>query len=732
MNLSTEALARASSRRPWRTIGLWVLAIVVAFVAIALLLGPNLTSEQELTNNPESYRANELVARHFPNPDETDEVVVVRSERYTVDDPEFRAFVTDVFERGRATGAVVGARTYYQTRDRTLVSRDRHATLIPIRLGEDAETGIEKVIDVVLAADRRPAFSAAITGEWTIDRDFNELAQSDLKEGELYFGAPAALLVLLLVFGTVVAAGLPLLLAIVSIIVALGLTALVAAVSDLSVFVINMLTAVGLALGIDYALFVLSRYREERARGASKDEAIATAGATSSRAVLFSGGTFVVALVGLLLVPDNIMRSLAVGAILVGIVSVVAALTLLPAVLGLLGDRVNALRVPFIGLAVASGDREARFWGQAARGVMRYPVASLVLSAGLLIAAATPVIDLKTGFPSVSTFPDSFVSKRGLDALQRNFRGGQADPVRIVVRGDARSADVRGAVDRLRDRLAQDRRYGRTAARTSPDGELVVVTTALPGAASDPVATRALRDIRSEHVPAAFAGVDATVLVGGETAQDVDYFDTMDYWRPIVFAFVLGLSFLLLVVVFRSIVVPLKAMLLNLLSVGVAYGLIVLVFEKGFLADFFGFRQVENVVAWVPLFLFCVLFGLSMDYHVFLLSRIRERFVATGDNAGAVLEGVATTARMITGAALIIIMVFIGFASGELVMFQQMGFGVAVALLVDATIVRSVLVPASMKLLGRWNWYLPSWLGWLPRLQIEGERAPAAPPVQQT
>jgi RND superfamily putative drug exporter len=238
-------------------------------------------------------------------------------------------------------------------------------------------------------------------------------------------------------------------------------------------------------------------------------------------------------------------------------------------------------------------------------------------------------------------------------------------------------------------------------------------------AATTALAVREVRQLRDRYIPEAFANTKADVLVGGETSRDIDYFDTMDYWLPIVFAFVLGFSFVLLTVAFRSIVVAAKAIVLNLLSVGAAYGLLVLVFEKGVGNGLLGFRQVDSVVAWVPLFLFCVLFGLSMDYHVFLLSRIRERFVRTGDNDDAVAWGVGTTARLITGAALIIIVVFVGFSTGDLVMFQQMGFGVAVALLLDATIVRTVLVPSAMKLLGRRNWYLPSWLQWLPELEVE-------------
>jgi uncharacterized membrane protein YdfJ with MMPL/SSD domain len=722
----TERLARAAAHRPWRTVAVWAIAVILAVVAIPTLLVPALVSEQELTNDPESYRAEQLVFDHFRGRDHVDEIVVIRSERYTVDDPQFRAFVQRLAQRAQATGAIAAARNYHLTGDRSLVSQDRHATMVPIVLAGEPETGVERVIEVVEQADGEGGFDTAMTGTWTIDRDFNELALKDLKEGELFFGAPAALVILVLVFGALVAAGVPLILSIVAILLALGTSGIVAQFTELSIFLQNMVTAVGLALGIDYSLFVLSRYREERANGREKVEAIAAAGATASRAVLFSGSAFVIALVGMLLVPDNIMRSLATGAILVGLIAVAAALTLLPALLSLLGDRVNALRVPILGRAAVSGEREGRFWGRAARTVMRYPVASVVAAVVILLAATIPVRDLTIGFASVSTFPDGYVSKEGLEALERDFRGGQADPVQVVVQADLEEPLVQEAIAQLRDRMRADPRFGPTTVRVNANRDLAVIFAALPGGATDPEPVSAVRDLRKDYIPVAFMLTNARVLVGGETANDVDYFDTMDYWLPIVFTFVLALSFLLLTIAFRSVVVAFKAILLNLLSVGAAYGLLVLVFEKGVGNELFGFTEVESVVAWVPLFLFCILFGLSMDYHVFLLSRIRERFMQTGDNADAVEYGLVSTARLITGAALIIIVVFVGFAMGDLVMFQQMGFGVAVALLIDATVIRSVLVPAAMQLLGRWNWYFPSWLRWLPEVHV-GERAQPQP-----
>jgi putative drug exporter of the RND superfamily len=412
------------------------------------------------------------------------------------------------------------------------------------------------------------------------------------------------------------------------------------------------------------------------------------------------------------------MRSLAAGAILVGVTSLAAALTLLPALLGLLGDRVNSLRIPLVG-----GTGEGRFWNAVVRRVVSRPALSLVLAGSVLIALAIPVLSLKIGTNGVSTLPDRFVSKQGYLALQENFPGATANPVRIVVADHASDPQVRSSLRQLQGRLATDPEFGRGQVRFAPGGQVAALDVPIRGDDAGDQALTAVRNLRSNVIPDFFGGTPARVLVGGRTAENVDYADSVTNPTPYVFIFVLGFTLVLLTVAFRSIVVAGTSIVLNLLSVGAAYGLIVLVFQKGIGNGIFGFEQVDAIEAWVPLFLFSVLFGLSMDYQVFLLSRIKERYDETGDTTASVTWGVGTTARIITGAALIIVAVFAGFAKGDLVQFQQMGFGVAIALLIDATLIRSVILPAAMKLLGRWNWYLPTWLGWLPRIQIE--RAPA-------
>jgi putative drug exporter of the RND superfamily len=700
-------------------VGVWLLVIFTAFVLVAMFLA--FEGEAEITRTTESNEAEQTLDEGFPQEaasgNAISEVVVVRAESGDVRTEAMRARVAALADELRGAGA---ERVVTYREEPRLVSQDRDSTVLLLALGRDGEDDVEDVVDVVERLDEEPAYRAAVTGERTADADEDAASLEDLKKGELFFGAPLALVVLLLVFGAVVAGLVPLMLAIASIVVALALVALLAQAYDLSVFTQNMLIGMGLALGIDYSLFTLSRYREERLQGREKHDAIATAGATAGRAVLFSGIAFVLAMLGLLLVPSTIFRSLAAGAILVGVVSVIAALTLLPAVLSLLGDRVNALRIPFFGRAAEQAGREGRFWGAIVDRVMRRPVVSFVLAAGLLLALAAPVLALDTGTSGAATLPDRFESKQGYLLLREEFPRESTEPVEIAVAGEVDTPAVTAALSRLEQELARRPIFGEPVVETNEAGTVARVTVPIADNPDGERAIAAVRELRSDLVPRAFAGVDAEVYVGGDTAEELDYHDTVDFWLPLVLAFVLGLSFVLLTIAFRSLVVPATAIGMNLLSVGAAYGLLVLVFQEGIGNELLGLREAETIDAWVPLFLFAVLFGLSMDYQVFLLSRIRERYTETGNTEAAISFGIGSTARLITGAALIIIAVFWGFAMGDTIAFQQMGFGIAVALLIDATIVRSVLVPATMKLLGERNWYLPAWLTWLPDAHVEG------------
>jgi putative drug exporter of the RND superfamily len=715
----TERLARACSSHPWWTLGAWGLA-VVASVALAVTSLSGLSSDQHVTGKPESAKAADVIAQAFPpsaaeRKRTVSDVIVVSSKRLTTDSPAFRGFVAQLTGRVHAVATDVGVLNYLAG-DRSLVAPSRHATVI--QLNAPSDSSIKPVVTLVKKASTQN-FAVAITGDHTVNNDFANLSQTDLQNGELAFGLPAAMIVLVLVFGAVVAGLVPVVMALLSILVGLGLVALLSLEFNLSVFIVNMLSGMGLALGIDYSLFIVSRYREERSRGAAKERAITLAGATASRAVLFSGTTFVVALFGMLIVPTSIMRSLAAGAIVVGLVSVAAALTLLPALLGLLGDHVNSLRVPFLGRNLGRADSaEGRFWRAIVERVLRRPALSLTLGVAVMLAAAFPIFGLHIGASGVSSLPDKLASKQGYVALQREFPVQNPYPARIVVDG-GQSAAVRLDLAKLQRRLAADPRFGAGTIESSTVLPVSMLSVPVRGDEVGSKAIAAVRDLRKHVVPAVLAGSGARVYVGGRTAENADYFDAVTNPTPFVLAFVLGFSFLVLIVAFRSLVVALISILLNLLSVGAAYGLLTLVFIHGVGSGLLGFQHVASIDAWVPLFLFSVLFGLSMDYQVFLMSRIKEQYDQTGSTRTAVASGVATTARIITGAALIVIVVFTGFARGDLVMFQQMGFGVAVALALDATLIRSVVLPSALSLLDKRSWYLPHWLDWLPHVEVE-------------
>ena len=721
MVLSSQSLARSSSRRPWPTIGMWALLILVAVGVMSNLLSDATTQEANFTNTPEAKKALELMEQRLQGPDHDTEIFIVSSTSATVDEPAFRSFVETLQAdiQGLGPQVVLRVATYYETNDQSMVSQDRRATVLPtVVAGPKTEAADQapKLREVLEQTPAPPGFRVQLFGPGALGADFAKVADEDLAKGESV-GVLAALIILVIVFGAVVAALLPIGVGMAAIVLAVGVVAVVGQVAQFSFFVVNMITMMGLAVGIDYSLFIVSRYREERRRGLDKLAAIEASGATASRAVLFSGSTVVLALLGMLLIPTTIFRSLAAGAIFVVVIAVAASLTLLPAMLGLLGDRINRLSVHRRSTEPA---RVGGFWDRITHLVMARPVASLVVGVALLLAAASSALTMRTGFSGVSTLPDSFESKQAFLALSKDFSGGLSSPVNIVVDGRVEAPPVQAAIQRLRDRLGADPLFGPSRVQANPSGDLAVVSVPINGDPSSKRATSSIDRIRDDYVRTAFTGAPAKVYVGGDTAFNKDFFDLTDRYMPIVFAFVLGLSFCLLTVAFRSVVVPIKALLLNLLSVGAAYGLIVLVSQKGVGAGVLGFQQVEVIEAWLPLFLFSVLFGLSMDYHVFLLSRIREHYDQTGDNTGSVAYGLRTTAGIITGAALIMVAVFGGFASGELVMFQQMGFGLAVAVLIDATLVRSVLVPASVKLLGKRNWYLPRWLSWLPNVSVEG------------
>ncbi len=745
----TEYLARVSAKRPVLTILLW---LVVALITVVLavdgevvpvpsqpsdFLNKATTTELRLGGGAESQRAANLLEGRLRGPKPVTEWVIVQSESMTVDDPAFQKRVESLYEEIIALGSdqVTLGQHYYQLNNQALVSQDRTSTIIALVLAGDlgeAEDNVEHILEIVENADASGDFNVLMVGSASISYDQNELARHDLEQGERV-GVPVALLILLVLFGTVVAALLPIGLSVICIVAALGLAALIGQAFELVFFVTLMITMIGLAVGIDYSLLIVSRFRDEMARGLDKYEATARAGATAGRTVLFSGTTVVIALCGMFLVPFLFFQSLALGAILVVLVAMAATLTLLPAVLGLMGPKVNLLPVPFFGKAKVQQTEAPQqgFWEYITVKVMRLPIISALAVAIPMLVATYYYFDIKTGLNGVDVFPEGAQTREAFFVLEEKFPFGfgAVNPTEVVVDGDVNDPQVLGAMQSLALALHEAPVFqvvppdpiGNPQALWLPNqaGDLALLTVVIPGESSSKAAVDALNVLRDDHVPAAFDGVPAEVLVGGVTATTADVFEITDRYTPIVFAFVLGFSFIILMLVFRSIVIPIKAVVMNLLSVGTAYGLLVLVFQKGLGTDLLGFQHAEVIDVWIPLFLFSILFGLSMDYHVFLLSRIRERYDQTGDNAEAVAYGLRSTAGIITGAALIMVAVFGAFASGKTIINQQVGFGLSVAVFLDATLVRSVLVPATMEMLGARNWYLPPFLRWLPDLRVE-------------
>ena len=748
MKLNPESVARASSRHPWRTIGAWFLAIVAMGVVTGSLLAGVLTQDIAFTNKPESVKAQDVIDQHFSNGQDTSdtEFLIVQSDTLTSSDPAFQDRVQSLkaeLERLGPNDIAAPVFTYVDAQQAgqedqaaSLVSQDGTTVLIPVAIADTTDAIVADLREVA-ASGSTDGFTVQVAGQATLGSDFTKVAEEDLQKGES-IGIGIALIVLVVVFAAIIAAVVPIVMAIFAIIVALGLVSLIGQIVEFNLFVENIVTMIGLAVGIDYSLFIVSRYREERKKGFDKLGAIGAAGATANRAVFFSGMTVVLALLGMFIIPTTIFRSLATGAILVTIASIAASMTLLPAILALLGDRINWPRLSQRAKVDSSPDPKGGFWDRLTRGVMTYPVVFLLASVLVLGGLGSFYFQMHRGTSqNVSTLPAGLESKAAFVTLQDKFgAGGTTDPVQIIVQGNVDTPDVQAAVAKLRTEIEADAAFaGQTTVTPAPDGaDALMVQASLAGDPSSDPAFAAIGSVRRSLVPQALDGVaGTTVLVGGNTAFFTDFLTVADQYQWIVLAFVLGLSFILLTVVFRSIVLPIKAILMNLLSVGAAYGAVTLVFQKGVGIGFFNslgfkFHQTASIEAWLPLFLFSILFGLSMDYHVFLLSRIREEYDKTHDNTEAVAYGLRTTAGIITGAALIMVAVFIGFAAGRLGPLQQMGFGLAVAVFMDATIVRTLLVPAGMRLLGDRNWYLPKWLGWLPKIDVEGHE-PAAMPV---
>jgi RND superfamily putative drug exporter len=707
----------------------------LAFVVLALVLGKaaGVTMIDENTSGVgESGRADRILDAGFERP--AAESVLIQSSTLSQGDPAFRAAVQDVVVRVSKIEAVQNVRSPLDEGNADQIAADGHAALVDFEIRGPSDDATDKVAPVLAAvASAQAAYPELFIGEFgdaSIDKEIESAFLDDLKKAGL-LSIPVTLIILLVVFGALVAAGVPLLLALTAIIAAFGLVAIPTRIVPIDETVYELILLIGLAVGVDYSMFYLKREREERAAGRSASAAVAAAAATSGRSVLISGLTVIVAMAGMFFAGVQGMSAFAVGTIIVVAIAMVGSLTVLPAILCTLGEKVERGRVPFVH-RLRRDDGEGRIWGAIVERVLRRPVLSVVLAGGLLIALAIPALQLHTVDASPETFPKSLSVIKTYDQLQKSFPG-DAIPANVVVETEnVRAPAVKAAIaDLEQGALASDRLQGPIDVDVNNAGTVANITIPIDGNGTNAASNASLNVLRDELVPATVGALpDAEVAVTGFTANSRDFSDKIKSVAPLVFGFVLLLAFLLMLFAFRSLVIAAKAIILNLLSIGAAYGVMVLVFQHGWGKGLLGFESTAGVDSFLPIFMFVILFGLSMDYHVFILSRIREAYDRGMSTEQAVTHGIKTTAGVVTSAAFVMVCVFAVFATLKMLIFKQFGVGLAAAILIDATIVRAVLLPATMKLLGDWNWYLPKWLEWLPHLDHGGDvEKVEAPPV---
>ena len=699
----------------------------LAFVAIAFVLGGAVGQQsiaEEDYGNGSSKVADQAIAAKIPDK-VTEQVLIQGKGSVKADDPAFTAAVKDTVRRLEATPNVKDVESPLAKGNQGQLSKDGRSALVTFEIPGDedlAEDRVAATLTATAAAERaNPDVEIGQFGDASAAKALGQAFDDDFQKAEV-LSLPLTLLILVVAFGALVAAGVPLLLGLTAVMATIGLAAPLSQIVPMDEAASSVILLVGLAVGVDYSMFYLRRKMEERDAGRSSEAALEFAAATSGKAVLVSGLTVMIAMAGMFFAGSIVFTGFAIGTILVVAVAVLGSLTVLPAVLSKLGDKVEKGRVPFIGKLRHRNHGESRAWGWVLDRVLRRPVVSLIVAGGLLVALAIPALSMNTVNPGFNSLPRDLPVMQTYDKLMAAFPGGPQPAIVAVQADDVTAPEVQAGIKAMTDEaLASGQMSEPVTTTVSPDKTLAVVDIPMQGDGTDKVSESALATLREDVIPATIdrvGGVRADVT--GITAGSKDFNDSMVSHLPLVFAFVLGLAFLLLLVTFRSIVVPLKAIVLNLLSVGASYGILKLVFQDGNLEGVLGFDSVGGITSWLPLFLFVILFGLSMDYHVFIISRIREAVDRGMKTEDAVAHGIKSTAGVVTAAAIVMVAVFSIFGSLSMLEFKQMGVGLAVAILIDATIVRGVLLPSAMKLLGEWNWYLPKRLNWLPRFSHEG------------
>jgi uncharacterized membrane protein YdfJ with MMPL/SSD domain len=758
-----------SARRRWIVFPLWFVATIGLFAFSLSAGGIRTLDVNSRSDGPklEASEAYDVFGAGEPEDPSERIVIVLNGGAGAVEDAGFRAAVADlVAALGAASATVDGAQTptfdelldpLTTPAEAGLVSADGTTVQVVGNVPGERDR-VARLLEPVpaLVDDARAALPDAeihVVSNTFINQDINEIINHDL-DSSLRITVPLTFLILLLAFGAIVASLIPLVLAATSLLAAFGIIGLYSqAVGDVSPNATQLIVLIGLAVAVDYSLFMVTRFRTERRHGRSVELAIEVASSTAGRAVFFSGLAVMISLAGLLTLGITLFTSMAVGTIGVVLVSVIGSLTFLPATLAIFGDRVNLGRpaawIPWLMTKLPAAGLRARgrrgfdwldgragraegsgAWASLVRLVMGRPVVMVVSSAALLLALAFPILlDLRIGVTDITGFPKTIDGVAGITLLNEKWPQGTDLRLDVVVTHPDRE-EVRAAIDQLKaDALEIPGLSGPPQERLSAQGDAALISFTMGGGRNDEANWAIVHRVREELRPALFGDLsEVRMLVSGQAAQAHDVTQIYIDAAPRIFLFVLGLSFLLMLVAFHSIVIPIKAILLNLLSTGAAFGVMVLVFRDGWLAEPLGITPGGVIESWVPVFIFTILFGLSMDYHLFILTRIKEAKDRGMDSRAAVARGVSVTAGTITSAASIMVVVFAAFVTLKFVFIQQLGLGLAVAVFIDATIVRSVLLPASMQLLGDWNWWLPRFLQWLPHITIEGEALELAHP----
>ena len=725
-NLAARA-GRWSAQHRKKAIFGW-LAFVILAVFIGGSVGTKTLSDSDYGIG-ESGRADKAVANHFPEK-ESESVLVQSQDGARNSDAQFRQTVGTVVTRLEDTKHVQNVQSPYAKGNQGTLSEDGKSALVTFELaGDDTADKVGPALAAVSKLDRQEAgFRIEEFGDASADKALDQAFEDDFQKAEVT-SLPITLIILILAFGALLAAFVPLLLAVTAVAAAISLIGPISQIAPVDEAINSVVLLIGLAVGVDYALFYIRREREERAAGRSEEAALEAAAATSGRAVLVSGITVIAAMAGMYLGGAATFISFATGTIIVVAIAVIGSLTVLPAVLSKLGDRVNKGRVPFLKPEKRTG--EPRVWSWLLDRVLKRPLVSAIAAASVLVVLAIPVFHIHTADSGVDGLPRSIPIMQTYDRMQAAFPGEQFTADIVVEGKNLDEAQITAAAEQMRQIARDSDQFNEPVTiDRSPDGQVAVIEVPLAGTGNDETSLAAVDTLRQDVVPQVLPSVSGGELVGvtGFTAGSSDFNDLMASRIWYVFAFVFAMAFVLLLVTFRSIVIPIKAIALNILSVAAAMGIVTWVFQDGNLEGFLNFDSTGAISAWFPLMLFVILFGLSMDYHVFILSRIKEAVDRGESTSDAVSHGIKSTAGVVTAAAIVMVAVFGIFATLQFIDMKQFGVGLATAILIDATLVRGVLLPATMKLLGDWNWYLPSWLEWLPKgPALEGSPEPVEP-----